>query len=177
MGGFSTNHQAYGSTGDNPLELYIEPGSTIRHAYLFHYQVGPSITSTVTLNGTEFVFTGEDEILNVGHSNPIATPVRYLYKDITDYLNTNLTSTFDITVESPVSVNFGGYSAYIYIEYENLNLNRVCTNFVVNDQFIDGNIPLSISLTSVNNAYPTGLACFFDNITSAPIDEEIILST
>ena len=76
-GGFSTG-QGFGSGSFN---LYIEPGSTIKKAYLFTYRIGYPPNVPITINGTPYLFDTTNTLMQVNHKSPFASPVNLYYYD------------------------------------------------------------------------------------------------
>lgn len=162
------------------LPLYIEPSSIVRKAYLFTYEVGyPPFSQTIYINGTGFTFdSSSNKIMTSIHANINFTPVKLYYKDITNYLNNNLTDTFNIyfpytTIPNPPpnSPGWGWYTAFLYIEYENSTLPKVASTIWLNDKDFDyvlSSTPFNMNgMNPVDNNYPVGLSLFTDRTTHA----------
>ena len=166
-GGFSTGQGA----GSGTLNLYIEPGSTIRKAYLFSYRIGYPPTVPITINGMSYVFDTLNCIMSAPHLNhPIAHPIKLFYHDITSDLNSSITSSFNISIPDQfgLPLNWSWLTAFIYIEYENPLLPKVATSLWVNDKDFDyfsSTIPYSMyGLNTVDTNFPVGLSLFTDRI-------------
>ena len=111
-GGFSTGL----GSGSGSFSLYIEPGSTIKKAYLFTYRIGYPPDVPITINGTPYLFDTTNVLMQVNHKTPNASPVHLYYYDFTNSLNTNITSTFNVTIpaQSGLPINWGYWTIYIY---------------------------------------------------------------
>lgn len=160
-GGFSTG-QGFGS---GTLNLYIEPGSTIRKAYLFSYRVGYPPTVPITVNSVPYLFDTLNCIMTVSHSNPFAVPIKLYYYDITNDLNSSITSTFNITIPNQfgLPINWGWWTAFVYIEYENLILPKVASSLWINDKDFLGNESYTMTgMNPMNTTNPIGLALMID---------------
>ncbi|MEM3063586.1 MAG: hypothetical protein QW303_08620 [Nitrososphaerota archaeon] len=177
-GGVSTGIGAMFPGDTVSMPLYIEPGSSIRKAYLFTYEVGyPPFSQTIFINGSGFTFDSTcNKIMTVNHANFVFTPIRLYYKDITNYLNSNLTDTFDIyfpytqipNPPPPNSLGWGWYTAFIYIEYDNSSLQKVASSIWINDKdfdYIQSTVPYQMSgMNQIDNNFPVGLSLFTDRI-------------
>lgn len=166
-GGFSTG-QGFGS---GTLNLYIEPGSTIRKAYLFSYRVGYPPTVPITINSVPYVFDTLNCIMTVPHLNhPIARPINLYYYDITNDLNSSITSTFNITIPNQfgLPLNWSWLSAFLYIEYEHSALPKVASCIWLNDKDFDyllSTTPYNmIGMNPIDTNYSVGLSLFTDRI-------------
>ncbi len=93
-GGFSSGM----GTGSGTIDLYIEPGSTIRKAYLFSYRVGFPPTVPITVNNHLYLFDTLKCIMSVQHTSPWANPIKLYYLDITEDLLPSPASTFHIDI-------------------------------------------------------------------------------
>ena len=111
-GGFSTG-QGFGSGSFN---LYIEPGSTIKKAYLFTYRMGYPPNVPIVLNSIPYLFDTTDALMQVSHANSTVNPVHLYYVDFTDSLNANITSNFLVTIPSQIGnpIGWGYFTIYIY---------------------------------------------------------------
>lgn len=111
-GGFSTGQ----GSGSGSFNLYIEPGSTIKKAYLFTYRIGYPPNVPITINGNPYVFDTTKSLMKVNHKSTFASPIDLYYYDFTDSLNTNITSTFNVSIPSQpnLPINWGYWTIYIY---------------------------------------------------------------
>jgi gliding motility-associated-like protein len=171
-GGFSTGQ----GKGSGTFNLYIEPGSTIRKAYLFSYRIGYPPSVPITVNSVPYIFDTLNCIMTVSHTNPYAVPIKLYYYDITNDLNTSITSTFNITIPNQfgLPINWGWCTAFIYIEYENPILPRVASSVWINDKDYIGNESFSMSgMNPINTTNPVGLSLMIDracnNTTEATV--------
>jgi len=111
-GGFSTG-QGFGSGN---FSLFIEPGSTIKKAYLFTYRQGFAPSVPIIVNGTPYIFDTTNVIMQVNHSSVVASPTHLYYYNFTDSLNANITSNFNVTIptQTGLPINWGYWTIYIY---------------------------------------------------------------
>tara|TARA_R110001592_G_scaffold362192_1_gene675300 strand:- start:629 stop:1099 length:471 start_codon:yes stop_codon:yes gene_type:complete len=112
-GGFSTGQ----GSGSGNFSLYIEPGSTIKKAYLFTYRQRYPPNVPITINGIPYLFDTTNVLMQVNHKLPFASPVHLYYYDFTDSLNANITSIFNVTIPAQpnLPINSGYWTIYIYI--------------------------------------------------------------
>ena len=160
-GGFSTGQGA----GSGTLTLYIEPGSTIRKAYLFSYRIGYPPSVPVTVNSVPYLFDTLNCVMTVAHTNPSAVPIKLYYYDITSDLNSSITTTFNVTIPNQfgLPINWGWWTTFIYIEYENPVLPRVASSLWVNDKDFLGNESYTMTgMNPINTANPVGLSLMLD---------------
>ncbi len=160
-GGFSTGQGA----GSGTLNLYIEPGSIIRKAYLFSFRIGYPPSVPITVNSVPYIFDTSNCIMTVSHLSPNAIPIKLYYYDITNDLNTSITSIFNITISNQfgLPINWGWWTAFFYIEYENPVLPRVASSVWINDKDYFGNESFSMSgMNPINTTNPVGLSLMLD---------------
>ncbi|GIV41729.1 MAG: hypothetical protein KatS3mg034_1039 [Vicingaceae bacterium] len=172
-GGFSTG----GGFGSGTLNLYIEPGSTIRKAYLFSYRIGYPPSVPITVNNVPYIFDTLNCIMSVSHKTIYASPTKLYYYDITNDLNSSITSTFNITIpdQFDLPINWGWWTAFIYIEYENLALSRVASTLWINDKDYFGNESYTMTgMNPVNNSNPIGLSLMLDRAIDYTYDGSIV---
>jgi gliding motility-associated-like protein len=103
--------------------------------------------------------------MTVSHTNPNAIPIKLYYYDITNDLNSSITSTFNITIPDQfgLPINWGWWTAFIYIEYENPILPRVASSLWINDKDYVGNESyIMTGLNPINTANPVGLSLMID---------------
>jgi gliding motility-associated-like protein len=160
-GGFSTGS----GTGSGMLNLYIEPGSTIKKAYLFAYRIGFPPSVPININGTPFLFDTTNSIMNVNHASAFVSPINLYYHDVTNYLNSNFTTSFNITIpaQNGLPINWGYWTVTIFVVYENplLSFTNYCIfindkNFIGNENYFFNN------LNPINTINPVGLSIFMD---------------
>jgi gliding motility-associated-like protein len=172
-GGFSTG----GGAGSGTLNLYIEPGSTIRKAYLFSYRIGYPPSVPITVNSVPYSFDTLNCIMTVSHTNSTAVPIKLYYYDLTTDLNSSITSTFNVTIPNQfgLPINWGWHTAFLYIEYENPILPRVASSLWINDKDYMGNESyLMTGINPINTANPVGLSLFLDRAINNTNDGSIV---
>jgi len=172
-GGFSTG-QGFGS---GTLNLYIESGSTIKKAYLFTYRQGYPPNVPITINGTPFLFDTTEIIMKVNNALPSASPIHLYYYDFTDSLSANITSTFNITIptQSGLPINWGYWTIYIYIAYENPTLQKVATSLWINNKnFLGNEAYIMNGMNPIDIFNPVGLSLFMDRACNHTTDGTIV---
>ncbi len=172
-GGFSTGQGA----GSGTLNLYIEPGSTIRKAYLFSYRIGYPPSVPLTVNSYSYVFDTLNCIMTVSHLSPNAVPMKLYYYDITNDLNSSITSTFNVTIppQFGLPLNWAWWTAFIYIEYENPTLPRVASSLWINDKDFLGNESYTMTgMNPINTTNPVGLSLMLDRTCNNTNDGTIV---
>lgn len=172
VGGFSTGMGA----GSGTVQLYIEPGSTIRQAYLFTYSIGFPPPASILINNVPFVFDSSNEVISVAHVNEYASPVKIHYKNITDFINP-ITTSLDITIEDQfgLPINTGWWTALLYVEYDNPELPLVSTALYLNDKNYSGYENYTMgNLNPINTDYPVALGVFIDRACDIVHDGTIV---
>jgi gliding motility-associated-like protein len=165
-GGFSTGQGA----GSGTFTLYIEPGSTIRKAYLFSYRIGYPPSVPITLNGTPYIFDTLNCIMSVAHPNPFANPIKLYFIDITSDLNNSITTTFNVTIPDQfgLPLNWSWLTAYVYIEYENPSLSKVASTVWINNKdfyFLQSTFPYNMNgMNPIDVNFPVGVSLFTDRL-------------
>ncbi len=152
-------------TGSFDLKLYIEPGSTIKHAYLFAYTIQNPQYVAYTINGEEYFMDTNNVIMNSEFPNVNFNPVKVYYNDVTKEFNENITTDYIITIpeQHNIGLNEGWWAIYVFIEYDNPNLSKIATSLWVNDKDYKGNEMYSMnSMNTIDQNYPIGLSLMTD---------------
>ncbi|MCO5258512.1 MAG: gliding motility-associated C-terminal domain-containing protein [Crocinitomicaceae bacterium] len=163
--GFSTG-LGFGSGNFN---VHIEPGSTIKKAYMLSYRIGFPPTVSFLLNGTPFTYDTTNYFTQFNHKNQYASPMRTYYKDITQSINPTI-SNYTITIPDQfgLPINWGYWTFFLYIVYENPTLSKTSFNIIVNNQSLYGNTHYSISdLNPILNSFPVGFSIYTDRMGGA----------
>ncbi|NBW59028.1 MAG: hypothetical protein EBR41_00405 [Crocinitomicaceae bacterium] len=159
--GFSTGQ----GFGDGALNLYIEPGSTIRRAYLFSYRIGFPPSVPITVNNHPYLFDTLNCVMSVHHTNPYAIPIKLYYFDITEDLVLSPTTSFNIIIPNQfgLPINWGWWTAFLYVEYDNPTLSKIATSVWINNQDYIGYENYSMSgMNPINTSNPVGLSLMLD---------------
>lgn len=160
--GFSTGQ----GSGSGTFNIHIEPGSTIKKAYLFTYRIGYPPEAVFILNSVPHVFDTTNMLMQVSHTNPSAKLVCLFYKDVTGEINPTITN-FDVTIpqQSGLPTNWGYWTVFLYIVYENPLLNNLFYSVMINQKDLIGNEFYSYSsLNPINNSFPVGLSLYTDRV-------------
>ncbi len=172
-GGFSTGQ----GSGSGTFDLYIEPGSTIRKAYLFSYRVGFPPTVPITVNNHPYLFDTLNCIMSVQHTNPWANPIKLYFLEITEDLVLSPANTFDIVIpfQPGLPTNWGWWTAFLYIEYKNPTLSQIATSVWINNQDYMGKENYSIlGMNPINTSNPVGLSLMLDRACNDSNDGTIV---
>jgi gliding motility-associated-like protein len=172
-GGFSAGM----GTGSGTFDLYIEPGSTIRKAYLFSYRVGFPPTVPITVNNHPYLFDTLNCIMSVHHTNPWFNPIKLYYLDITEDLMLSPATTFDVDIpfQPGLPINWRWCTALLYIEYNNPNLPKVATSVWINNQDYVGYENYSMSnMNPINTNKPVGLSLMLDRACNDTYEGTIV---
>ncbi len=173
-GGFSTGL----GSGSGILNLHIEPGSTIRNAFLFTYRQGyPPSVPIIVNNISYYPDTNICLMTAIHQESQLANPIKLYYSDIKSELSANPTSIFNITIpnQNGIHAGWGWFGAYIYIEYENQNLSKVASSIWINNEDYDGFANYLMSgMNKVNTSKPVGLSLMLDRACNATNDATIV---
>lgn len=166
-GGFSTGL----GVGSGTVDLYSEPSSTIRKAFIFIYSTGGNINDSILINGIYFKIKSMNQVIHFTHKNIYFSPIYIHCIDITDELNNLSTSSFLITIPIQPNLPYKGFFApFIYIAYENPSLPLVNSNIILNIQRLIGNETYDINnLNPINTNNPVGFSIYTDR--TAPYNE------
>jgi gliding motility-associated-like protein len=136
-----------GGTGDsfNPgssnlngqFDVFIEPGSTIKDAYLFVNVINNPEDQFVTFNGVDIPLSQESAMDNsyLVSTSSISWTIRTLLIDVKNIIDPNI-NTYTLTPPQNQPTTFipGVFSEYyLYISYENPTLDFVSSAVFVND--------------------------------------------
>lgn len=159
--GFST---ALGS-GSGSFNIYIEPGATIKKAWLFAQRIGECEPVTILLNGEEYYFDSQSQITTnynaVGGSSGIHAI------DVTNELSP-ITTVYNITI--PAQINSHPNAKFrnfvLWIQYESPLLSKSNSSIILNDYDLDQSSIqyLASNLNPIDTNFPVGLSVYTDNI-------------
>ncbi|MBA2584797.1 MAG: hypothetical protein H0V01_15610, partial [Bacteroidetes bacterium] len=160
-GGFSTGMGA----GSGSFDVYIEPGSTIKKAYLFFYSEGFPGNVNLLINNITYNTTIFDHKIVVEHVHACATPISLFVRDITADINPNVTN-YPVTIPLPSGGNTAcaifNYVS-LFIVYENTSLQLTNYSILLNNQNLIGKESYTInSLNPININNPVGFSVFTD---------------
>ena len=164
--GFSTS-PGYGA---GQVEIYIEPGSTIKKAYLLTQRLGHVESGRVLFNGIEYFFNQTNEVslpiqmINTGWSAIHAI-------DVTDEINPSQTihtiyNGPNLPSDSCLSSCIFG-PVYLIVVYENSALPLTAVSVMLNKQPLNNNEYYEyLNLSPIDSSYPVGFAILSDRITN-----------
>jgi gliding motility-associated-like protein len=169
-GGFSTGL----GSGYGIVNLYIEPGSSIRRAYILAFTSGLNTSSKIGINGLVYHFGESTKLTSVGITNPFFSPIETHAVDFTDDLQVNPTTGFAIELFDLPDLPFlGVFAPYIYVEYENVNLPSVNSIIVINQQPLTGDEVYTINnMNFISTDFPLSFALYTDRTGSGFIPNE-----
>ena len=172
--GFSTGM----GFGSGTTEIYIEPNSEIKKAYMFFYSLRNPSSVVYEINN-QSVYTDSCVLFSeVNIYQPAwnqASPNRLFYKDITSIIEPN-SQFINVTIPYQVSSNLneGFWAMYILVVYENINLGLTDYTIILNNQDLIGNEVYQITdLNPINVLNPVGFSIFTDRFT--PFDSNSAL--
>src|SRR5690554_6316671 len=177
-GGVTAGGLSSGMGGDytDTLQLHIPNGSSIKKAYLFiHTQGAPSI-KPIKLNDQYFSFDTTSYIMLSTHVHQYVSPIRLYSKDITNYVSTNITSSFSLNVPGAIeNIGWGWFVPILYIEYEDPNMPLVTTSLWINDKDYVGQSSYNFSnMNPINTSLPVALSIFEDRACNTTTDGTVV---
>ncbi|MDQ3193194.1 MAG: gliding motility-associated C-terminal domain-containing protein [Bacteroidota bacterium] len=162
--GFSTGKGA----GSANFDIHIEPGSTIKKAFLMTFRQGYPAQGSVKLNNQNFNFDYTDEVICFSHflflTYPQFYPLCVNIKDVTSQIDPFVTTYHaEIPVNYYVELNWGYWTVFLVVLYDNPLLPETNFALMLNDKMIYGNEYYSINeLNPINNSNPVGFSIYTD---------------
>ena len=165
--GFSTGIGAWWP--EDTITIHIEPGSTIRNAWLFVYSWGEPSEMSIVIDG---VLVEIDTLSDLQQSfyNPFpqTNPVRLYATDISSIINPQVSHYTIEILNVHETINWGFWSPIIYVEYNNNNLSRISTSLWLNNLDMIGEETYSFSnLNTIDFSNDIALSIFTDRIISS----------
>lgn len=163
-GGFSTGM----SFGSGQVQLYIEPGSLIKKAFLFAHRYGEASDAVIDINSISYNFS---ELTQFGPTtfsgaNWVANEHSAHVIDITNSIDPSV-SVFNVSIPNQISCSGCSFNnIYILVIYENTNITQTLSyNIVLNDKNEAQSVNYSADfLNVINLLYPIGFACYTDRL-------------
>jgi len=162
-GGFSTGLGA----GSGVVDLYIEPGSTVRKAYLLAFS-SINADAVLYINSSAFDFNSENRVASFGTPASWFSPMHLHVIDVTNWLQSNFADSFNMEVPLQPGLPYEGvFAPFICIAYNNPIMPPVSVAIIGNTQDLIGNEEYSISnLNPINTQYPVGFSLYTDRTGS-----------
>lgn len=151
------------------FDIYIEPGSTIKSAHMFSYRVGYPPYPDFLLNNNAIVYDSSEMQTIFSYPSPYASPHAIFAKDLTSIINTTPTSHFNVTIplQNDLPINWGFWSMFLVVVYENPTLPKTAYSIVLNEQNLIGNeYYLVNSINTIDTTSPVGFAIYSDRTGS-----------
>jgi gliding motility-associated-like protein len=164
--------------GSGSFQVYIEPGSTIKKAYLFAVQFGDANDTVITINSTPFSLSDSTKISSFDELGTFyAKNISIHAVEVTNTINPSVTN-YNVTIPFQNSCIACSYNCiYLYIVYENPSFTQsVSANALINNK--DGQFEVNYSAKGLNPksvASPLSFALYSDRIgTAAQLDQSIL---
>jgi hypothetical protein len=177
--GFSTGQ----GSGSGNFDIYIEPGSTIKKAYVFSYTQRNPPPAFFTLNDLNFAFDTIGVIMNVSYYSPpwpSASPSRLYYKEITNEINPEATN-YNVTIpfQPNLPINAGFWTLFLIVVYEHPDLSPAAYSIFINDQDLIGNESYEVNGSNpINSEIPVGFSLYTDRSGSGfSADKEVYFNS
>lgn len=171
--GFSSGAGA-GASGQ--IDVYVEPGSTIRNAWLFMYQLGRGEPSFTSINNQPIQHKDFTKLNEVHHFD--MGPISFYYIDFKEYITPN-NNTYNVSIHTFANgpeLNWGYHCPVIYIEYENPSLDKVSTSLWYNDKDFRGFEEYEFyGMNPINSGNDVGLSLMLDRACYNPVDRTFVL--
>ena len=162
-------------TGEGVIEIDIEPGSTIRNAWLFMYRLGKPEPGYFTINNTDIYHKDLTKINEVYHFDMGA--VDFYYIDFKDFVTLG-SNIFDVTIYAETAgpeLNWQWCNPIIYVEYENPNLDKVNTSLWYNDKDFRGFEEYEfLGMNPINTSNDVGLSLMLDRACAGLHDRTFV---
>ncbi|MBI1837781.1 MAG: hypothetical protein HYR91_11015, partial [Flavobacteriia bacterium] len=162
--------------GSGSFEIYIEPGSTIKKAFLFANKFGDSNDTSILLNNIPFYFNASTQISNefnlIGTADANNISVHKI--DVTSFINPSVTN---YSVSIPLQMNCSGCSyncIYLYVIYENASfISNITSYILINNNnegyYTDYNFS---NFNAITNTDPIGFAIYSDRMNNYSISND-----
>lgn len=171
--GFSTGQ----GTGSGIVDYYIEPGSSIKKAYLFSFKIKNEPYHPIYIDNNEILYNSDDILVQLNHVAPLADTIYILYQEITSIIASNTGNSLELEIPQHEFILSGAgiWCAFIYIEYENPALPFVNSVLWVNDQDYYGIENYNMQgMNPIDTNYPVGLSLMVDRACSDSLDGSIV---
>ena len=159
--GFST---ALGS-GNGNFNVYIEPGSTIKKAWLFAQRIGISDSVGIIINGIDYNFNFQNQVTTNYYAIGGNSAIHAI--DVTNYINPSVTS-YNVIIPPQINIhpNSKYRAVYLWIQYEKAILPMMNSVILLNDFDLNNNIInyQASNLTPININNPVGFSIYTDNL-------------
>ena len=172
--GFSTG---ISYSGSGTFEIFIEPGSTIKKAFLFCNRFGSSPSTEIILNSISYRFDISNQI-GKNYNTPDFTPIDSSAVHAIEITDNIIPSQllYNITIPPQNNINFTRYGAvYLLIIYENSSLPKIGISVLLNEKdavfSVDYNI---VELNKINNNNPVGFVVHTDILWDTIADGSFI---
>jgi gliding motility-associated-like protein len=146
--------------GSGSFAVHIDPGSTIRKAFLMAGRHGFAPPLTVTLNGAPYTFDMPNQASPTFFSFAYGGPAGTHVIDVTAFINPTVTTyTLNVPVQPGPMDRYNDF--YLYIAYDNATLLNVSTAVFLNDQNFFPIVSYALNVTTpFQNTVPIGVMLF-----------------
>ena len=163
-----------GGIVEDSFNLFIEPGSTIRKAYLFTLWAGSKsdFSISIEINSQEFRLYQEDLISSAISEHPsFGKEISYYCLDVTDYIDPSVLE-YEMKLQGGTGeLDYGAKSGTLYIEYENNSLPKVGSSIFINNQIVDGSVDLCMeNMLKIDNTSPIGNSIYVTHTSNYSSD-------
>ena len=164
--GFSTGISAGTTFTDDTITVQIEPGSTIRNAWMFVYSMGYPNELSIVLDGELVDLDTNVHLMSTfNHVLTQFNPIRLYAVDIKNIVEPSKN-------EYPIEIlnidepnNWGWWSPVLYIEYNNSSLDKITTSLWYNElDMIGEEIYNFDNLNNVDFSNDISLSLFTDRV-------------
>lgn len=164
---------AHDQGGVGFMNVNIQPGSTIRKAYLMAGRLGAANNLTVQLNGNNITFDNTNQATPIFQSIYGGNSAVHV-ADITALINPAITNyTLNLPAQTPTSDRYQEF--YLYIAYQNPALDTVKTAIVLNDQDFQATHLFNVALPyTIDISHDVGVALYCGYMCNNQGDGEII---
>ncbi|MBK9591441.1 MAG: gliding motility-associated C-terminal domain-containing protein [Crocinitomicaceae bacterium] len=164
--------------GGGQVDVYIEPGSTIKKAFLITQRLGHVESGLAVLNGITYTFDESNQIgssynltqtgASAVHAIDITSDIDPLQTVYSVYIGPSILS--DSCLANCI---FG--PVYLIIIYENFALPSTAVNIMVNTQPMLNNEYYEFTdITPINSTNPVGFSFLADRLSVAPVDRSYV---
>lgn len=170
--GFSTSL----GSGSGNFDIYIEPGSTIKKAYLFAQRFGEADSVSITINGIAYNFNKNNQISTNYYLHSVGNSALHAI-DFTNNINPTTTN-YSITIPTQSNVtippnpliadaNIKYGTVYLWVKYEKPTLQLSNSVILLNNYSFENNSITNYqvkNLTPIDTSSPVGFATYTDRL-------------
>jgi len=169
------------SFGSGDFNIFIEPNSTIKKVLLFTYSMQFPDSVEFIINNTPILVNSSMMQTQVSFNSPphvVAHPVSLYVRDVTGLFDLN-TGEIQVTIpdqSTNIGINEAFWTIYLFVVYENIDLNETSYTIVLNDLALTGKETYVVNnINPIQSTHNVGFAIYTDRHSSFYNDRSIVV--